>query len=378
MKKFFLVAIVIVLLFISIIPPVYSGIEEERNKLEKYKQQLEEIKRTIKDISESTSELQQLSQQLDYEAQNVSASIKDTEKSISKLNEEISIKEASIKEREKEIALREAELEELINLSYKISQVSTMELLYEGNEPAVIENRISYISYISSYSEKLMAQAKEEKEKFTREKTELEDMRTELKKFLAQKQEEQAILEEELQIKAALIKSLTEKKTYYLYKQDEIEKLIKEEEALIKKLIEEAREKSSNLVLKTGLIWPVKGVLTSEYGWRIHPIWGGRSFHEGIDLAISNGTPVKAAAAGEVTYAGWMTGYGNTVMIFHGSDVTTLYGHLKSISVKKGQSVKQGQIIAYSDNTGWSTGPHLHFGVYVGDNAVNPLQYLPP
>ncbi|MCD6427100.1 MAG: M23 family metallopeptidase, partial [Caldisericaceae bacterium] len=86
---------------------------------------------------------------------------------------------------------------------------------------------------------------------------------------------------------------------------------------------------------------------------------------------------VKVAAAGMVSYAGWLTGYGNVVIIYHGSDVSTLYAHLKKYVVHKGQLVKQGQIIAYSDNTGWSTGPHLHFGVYIGDKPVNPMKYLP-
>ncbi len=119
-----------------------------------------------------------------------------------------------------------------------------------------------------------------------------------------------------------------------------------------------------------GYVWPVHGVLTSNYGWR----WG--RMHEGIDIAVSNGTPVVAAAAGTVIVAGWMGGYGNLVVVDHGGGVSTAYGHNTSVAVGVGQQVAQGQLIAYSGNTGHSTGPHVHFEVRINGAAVDPLGYL--
>ena len=119
-----------------------------------------------------------------------------------------------------------------------------------------------------------------------------------------------------------------------------------------------------------GYVWPVHGVLTSSYGWR----WG--RMHEGIDIAVSNGTPVVAAAAGTVIVAGWMGGYGNLVVVDHGGGVSTAYGHNTSVAVGVGQQVAQGQLIAYSGNTGNSTGPHVHFEVRINGAAVDPLGYL--
>lgn len=119
-----------------------------------------------------------------------------------------------------------------------------------------------------------------------------------------------------------------------------------------------------------GFIWPVHGVLTSYYGWR----WG--RMHEGIDLAVASGTSVVASAAGTVIVAGWMGGYGNLVVIDHGNGIATAYGHNTSITVGSGQQVAQGQLIAYSGNTGNSTGPHVHFEVRVHGAAVDPLGYL--
>jgi murein DD-endopeptidase MepM/ murein hydrolase activator NlpD len=119
-----------------------------------------------------------------------------------------------------------------------------------------------------------------------------------------------------------------------------------------------------------GFVWPVHGILTSGYGWR----WG--RMHEGIDLAVGVGTPVVSAAAGTVIVAGWMGGYGNLVVVDHGNGVSTAYGHNTSVTVGVGQSVAQGQLIAYSGNTGHSTGPHVHFEVRINGSPVDPLGYL--
>src|SRR5829696_535491 len=119
-----------------------------------------------------------------------------------------------------------------------------------------------------------------------------------------------------------------------------------------------------------GFIWPVHGVLTSGFGWR----WG--RMHEGIDLAVPMGTPVVAAAAGTVIVAGWMGGYGNLVVVDHGGGIATAYGHNTSVTGGVGQQVAQGQLIAYSGNTGHSTGPHVHFEVRINGGAVDPMGYL--
>ena len=119
-----------------------------------------------------------------------------------------------------------------------------------------------------------------------------------------------------------------------------------------------------------GFVWPVHGIFTSGFGWR----WG--RMHEGIDLAVPNGTAVVAAAAGTVIVAGWTGGYGNLVVVDHGTGIATAYGHNTYVTVSPGQSVAQGQLIAYSGNTGHSTGPHVHFEVRVNGSAVDPLGYL--
>jgi len=125
----------------------------------------------------------------------------------------------------------------------------------------------------------------------------------------------------------------------------------------------------------SGLIWPVSGPITSPYGPRCLPN-GDCSFHPGIDIGASTGTPIHAAASGTVIYAGWMGGYGNLVIIDHGNGLATAYGHQSSIAAGNGASVSQGQVIGYVGCTGYCFGPHLHFEVRVNGEPVNPLNYL--
>lgn len=125
----------------------------------------------------------------------------------------------------------------------------------------------------------------------------------------------------------------------------------------------------------SGLIWPANGPVTSPFGERCFQ--GRCDFHPGIDIGVSSGTPIHAAAAGTVIYAAWMNGYGNLTVVSHGNGLATAYAHQASFAVSNGAQVAQGQVIGYSDCTGYCFGPHLHFEVRVNGQPVNPLNYLP-
>ncbi|HEY3398170.1 MAG TPA: peptidoglycan DD-metalloendopeptidase family protein [Armatimonadota bacterium] len=124
------------------------------------------------------------------------------------------------------------------------------------------------------------------------------------------------------------------------------------------------------------LLKPVDGRLSSPFGWRMDPNLHYRKFHQGVDLAIAYGTPIHAAAPGLVVWAGWRGAVsGNTVIIDHGSGVTTVYCHCSSVATSEGQEVKRGQVIAAVGSTGRSTGPHVHFGVLQHGAWVDPLGF---
>ena len=124
-------------------------------------------------------------------------------------------------------------------------------------------------------------------------------------------------------------------------------------------------------------IWPAKGVISSTFGARQDPVYGGGAFHEGLDIANDTGTTIVATAAGTVTYAAYAGGYGNLIEIDHGNGFITKYGHNSALLVQAGMTVKKGQSIALMGSTGKSTGSHVHYEVRVNGVATDPLLFLP-
>jgi len=135
--------------------------------------------------------------------------------------------------------------------------------------------------------------------------------------------------------------------------------------------------KNKNDILRgTPSIWPTKGLKTDGYGWRIDPFTGARAFHKGTDIAAKRGTPVIAPADGFVVKTGKDKGLGNFIIINHKGNITTKFGHLQDILVKKGQKVKRGDLIGTVGNTGRSTGPHLHFEIHQNRKVLNPEDFI--
>jgi murein DD-endopeptidase MepM/ murein hydrolase activator NlpD len=123
-------------------------------------------------------------------------------------------------------------------------------------------------------------------------------------------------------------------------------------------------------------LWPVEGQVTGSFGERIDPFNGEGAFHSGVDIGSSYGHPIVAPADGIVTLTETMGGYGKTIMINHGSGISTRYGHLSGFAVTAGQHVQRGDVIGYVGESGRSTGPHLHYEVRINDTPVNPYKYL--
>ena len=123
----------------------------------------------------------------------------------------------------------------------------------------------------------------------------------------------------------------------------------------------------------SGMMWPVAAPVTSGFGLRVHPILRFARMHRGIDFGAHSGAPVHAAADGRVSGAGWAGGYGRQVRLVHGGGIATSYSHLSQIVAEDGAMVRKGQLIGYVGSSGLSTGPHLHYEVYRGGVAVNPM-----
>ncbi len=213
------------------------------------------------------------------------------------------------------------------------------------------------------------------------EKSEIESKQADLEKDRVQKAEQEKKTraareqrEEKVKKRQALLDKLKTDKAYYDRMYDEMMAASRQVTRMIQGSAQYSGPVSGGGT--GGMIWPISGPVTSEFGWRVHPITGTQKFHSGIDIGGDYGQPIRAAQGGTVTYAGWISGYGNAVIINHGSGITTLYGHNQSLAVSVGQSVSQGQVIAYCGSTGNSTGPHCHFEVRQNGEPVSPYGYM--
>jgi murein DD-endopeptidase MepM/ murein hydrolase activator NlpD len=145
---------------------------------------------------------------------------------------------------------------------------------------------------------------------------------------------------------------------------EDLEKLLEDVDARLKYL--EARPS----------ILPVSGIITSRFGGRKHPFSKKYQFHEGVDLAVRSGTPIKAAGKGVVESSGWNGGYGRVIVINHGYGIKSVYAHNSQNLVSKGDKVEKGQVIAKVGSSGQSTGPHVHFEIHVNGKVVDPIKYI--
>jgi murein DD-endopeptidase MepM/ murein hydrolase activator NlpD len=161
----------------------------------------------------------------------------------------------------------------------------------------------------------------------------------------------------------------------------QLEKALDEYEQTSKEIgtqISKGEQNNPSEILGSGkMIWPVRGQITSPFGWRYHPILKTKKYHNGDDIAVSSGTEVHAADSGVVVVSGWEGGYGNYVAIDHGNGISTGYGHNSRLLVHQGERVVKGQVIALSGSTGLSTGPHVHFEVRRNGEPIDPMPFLP-
>jgi murein DD-endopeptidase MepM/ murein hydrolase activator NlpD len=135
-------------------------------------------------------------------------------------------------------------------------------------------------------------------------------------------------------------------------------------------------ERREALASSTPSIWPAHGWLTGYFGGRSDPFSGEPAFHQGLDISTDKGQPVYATADGTIESASYSGDYGNLVVIKHGFDLTTRYGHLSGFAVKPGQAVKRGAVIGYVGSTGRATGSHVHYEILANGKLINPLQLL--
>ena len=224
---------------------------------------------------------------------------------------------------------------------------------------------------------KILIDLKSEADRLDRQQTQVEQQKNQIalitQELLAQKSESEAQATYQNQV----VDRLKTDRRALEAAEAQLEKDSQGIGLLIQRRVAQERAKNGIVVLGTGqMSYPNDGEITSGFGWRMHPILGYQRFHSGVDFGADYGSTIRAADRGVVIFAGWYGGYGNAVIIDHGNNITTLYGHSSGLYVSEGQAIERGQPIAAVGSTGLSTGPHLHFEVRQNGEPVDPMAYF--
>ena len=379
---------------------VYAGAAssaELKDKLSSLEEQKTEIKKELDSTASKVSDVEATRAALQKEIALTKEEIDTVKAYIARLQDQIDVKSTELEAAQQALAEKEDTFAETVRTTYEEGEISYLEVLLNSSSFSDLLNRIEIVSSIMDDNKKIVAE-------YTAAKEDIQQKRDDLQKT----QDEQVQYQDNLNYKSEELKSSEEQQkalqesleAYQKEQKAEYERISNEMDSVSDQIAEQSRKEAaaaaaaaaaakkkgttSNQVTTTAtrysgtFTWPLPGYTnaSSVYGWRTHPIYGTRKFHKGEDIPAPTGAAIVAAASGTVTTAGWVSGYGNYTVINHGGGVMTAYGHQSAIYVSVGQTVSAGQTIGAVGSTGNSTGPHLHFEVYVNGATQNPMSYF--
>ncbi len=365
-------------------------IEAEAKTLTELQNERDQLSKQTKEAQQKLKEAQQ--KQADVEAEItamddvINAAQKELDSAQADLDDVTARLEASQKALEEANIKREQQFVTFsgrMRFFYENSRLSYLDILLQSEGFSDMLRRLQYIDDIMSYDQNLLTELTATQNEIKTRTEEIKVEKEQSEYLLGVAQEKMDSLDAIVAEKRRLVESYAQDEAKYNQLISSNEKASQEAQAMINKLLAESSSSKSTYVYTGGqLNWPVpsraasSSSLSSGYVSRNRPIGSGSEFHTGYDIPASYGSAVVAAEAGTVIYAGWMSGYGNTIMINHGNGLVTLYGHNSSLTVSKGDTVSRGQQVAKIGSTGNSTGNHCHFEVRVNGSHTNPEPYL--
>lgn len=365
---------------LSVLPMFSAGAETAQERLEKSRQEQEAIKGQIADTEQAIEENMAAKDLIDQEIAVLQAEIDVINQNIADTNDKIAEKEKELEIAEKECDDQYTSYCTRAEILLEKGSVTYLEIVLRSDSFEDFLTRAALVQEIAEYDNNKLKELQKYAAKVASLKQELENEKASLEVLKSEADSQMAALEEKRAASQAIIDTLQADMSSFeaaLAAQEKAEAAAKAE---IARLAAENAKKNGPVTAYTGgaFHWPsVSTYITSEYGTRTHPITGRVKYHAGIDIGAAHGTDIYAAEGGVVLVSGWNTGgYGNYVVIDHGSGITTLYAHCSSLLVSAGQTVTRGQVIAKCGSTGMSTGPHLHFEVLKNGSATDPMAFF--
>lgn len=377
MKKILplILSVLLIAPFAFVSPSYADDLEDEKASYdEQAAQKLEESARIQAEI-DAVSEEKRL---IDEETDEAVAKYRVLKGELDDIENRIEENKEKLEELEKEYEKKRKFLGKRVRDIYIHGRINYLDVLFGAKDFNDLMTRMDLLKRVIKRDYELLAAVLQAKNDITKLKLTLEQDRAMHAPKVKDAEKAQKIALEKQAKRAALLERMKNDKATVERQYDELMAASKKIEDMI--AARKSRVSGSYASYTGGggggMIWPLSGPITSEFGWRVHPITGTQKFHSGIDIGGDYGDNIRAAASGVVTDACWISGYGYTVIIDHGGGISTLYGHNQGFAVSEGQSVSQGEVIAYCGSTGNSTGPHCHFEVRVNGSVVSPYGYL--
>lgn len=359
---------------LNVLAVTKAQVDELKNKVNEASKRKTALKNQLSELSGDLSAVQKQITLLDSQLEAQQDEIDAQEALLTELGHMIDDKTIELARSEQEQEEQYAQLRSRLRYMVEHGTSSSLSILLSSDSFSDFLNRYEIIRQISLRDEALFEKLKAIRDRVRTEKQELEDTRQEAEDTRAQMEQNKQELEAQL---AAKQKQLANIQVAQQNVKDAYAQMIETEDELMEQYKKAAAEYAAQSTYVGGtFMWPLpagNNVVTCEYGYRNHPVTGKYKLHTGVDLRASTGTKVYAANKGSVTTSGYSSAWGNYIILSHGGGVTTLYAHLSKRSVSKGDTVKQGDIIGYSGNTGYSTAPHLHFEISKNGKTYNPL-----
>ncbi|MCI9539902.1 MAG: peptidoglycan DD-metalloendopeptidase family protein [Lachnospiraceae bacterium] len=371
-------------LVLSLSFPVYAS--STKDKLSDAEQDRKDMQNRIEAVEDKIKELDALRKDAKAYIAAMDAELAKAEENLVDLQNQTAAKEEEIAQTEIELAhAKEVESEQYESMKIRIQFMfengnqSYLDLILNSGSIEEILNKVEYISQITEYDRKMLEEYKKTRAEIEEKEAQLVKEHEELEILVAQAEEEKAAIELLINSKA---QQLAQYEEDIAASEAELEEMEAEAAALdnrIAELEEQWRQENSRVIYDGGqFLFPLDyySRVTSEFGWRDHPIFHTQRLHNGIDFGAPSGQPIKAAYRGEVVIAEYSSSAGNYIMLNHGNGLATVYMHCSKFNVSVGQVVEKGDIIGFVGSTGNSTGPHLHFSVRLNGEYIDPGPYI--
>lgn len=355
-----------------------SELNSLKNELSSIEKEKEAIQQSIKEIDKNISSTQSAKANIDREIDVLSREIDVQEKLVAALTKDINVKNSELKIAQDKLNQQYDKYKLRVRAMYENGETSYLDVVLGSENFVDMISRVEIVSQIVDYDKKLVAQFNEAKTTIETKKKALETSKAEEVSTKSKLAKQKSSLNSKSNQSQALLSNLNSDKAKSKAEWEKADKLELALQAEIQEIARQLAANSNGNYVGGDFLWPTPGYnkITSNYGYRKHPILGYNKLHSGMDIGAASGSKILAVNSGTVVKSTFNNSYGNYVMIDHGGGIVTLYAHMSSRGVKTGDVVARGQQIGKVGSTGWSTGAHLHIEVIKNGSYVDPKGYF--